>query len=104
MKEIEPKDIGHREVRQLNQSEFLAELEEARLHWIEELEETVDRIRDIDRQRLGIDQVIVDNQTVRYFKEERFDKQGNHVSSRLYFRPEPKGNLGFQTNERSKTE
>ena len=104
MKEIEPKDVGRHEVRQLNRSEFLAELEEAKLHWIGELEEAVDRIRDIDRQRLGIDQAILDNQTVRYFKEERFDKQGNHISSRLYFRPEPKGNLGFQTHEGNKTE
>jgi hypothetical protein len=104
MKEIEPKDIGRHEVSQLNQSEFLAELEEARLHWIEELEEAIDKIRSIDRQRLGVDQAIIDNQVVRYFKEEKFDKNGNHIFSRLYFRPEPKGELGFQTNERNKTE
>jgi len=104
MKEVEPKDIGRHEVFQLNQSEFLAELEEARLHRIEELERTVDQIKNIDRQRLGVDQAIFDNQIVRYFKEERFDKNGNHISSRLYFRPEPKENLGFQTDERDKTE
>ena len=104
MKELEPQGVGRQEISQLNQSEFLAELELARLHRIEELEEAVDKIRGIDRQRLGIDQAIIDNQTVRYFKEERFDEQGNHVSSRLYFRPEPKGELGFRTNEGSKTE
>jgi hypothetical protein len=87
------------EIRQLNQSEFLSELEQARFHWIDQLEEVIKRIRNIDRQRLGADQAILDNQIVRYFREEIFDEEGNHVSSRLFFRPEPKEEIGFNKGE-----
>jgi len=85
------------EIRRLNQSEFLACLEQARLHCINKLEEIVDDIRKIDRQRLGIDEAILDNQTVRYFREDSFDEKGEKISSRLYFETEPKKEIGFKT-------
>lgn len=103
-KMLEKEEIVPRvEQTQLNQSEFLAELERARLHWVGELERAVEQIRGIDKQRLGVDQALSDNQIVRYFREDSFDEKGEKISSRLYFRPEPKGELGFYTDEGNKT-
>ena len=89
---------------QLNQSQFMAELESARQRWIEQLEETVDKIRKVDKQRLGVDQAIYDNQQLRYYREDIFDENGERLGSRLYFESKPKDDIGFKTNEGNKTE
>jgi len=85
------------EIQQLSQSEFLFELERARSHLVERIEAIVDKIRIVDRLRLGVDNAILDNQTVRYFKEDSFDEKGEKISSRLYFEAEPKKEIGFKT-------
>lgn len=89
---------------QLNQSQFMAELEMARRRWVDELEGVVDKIKNVDKQRLGVDNALLDNQRVRYYREDIFDENGEKMGSRLFFEPEPKGDIGFKTaNEGNKS-
>jgi len=85
-----------KEIRRLNQSEFLFFLEQARAQWVSQLEEVVDNINNIDHQRLRLDNAILDNQTIRYFREDSFNEKGEKISSRLYFETEPKKEIGFK--------
>jgi len=89
------------EIQQLSQSEFLSELEKARFRLTESrlterVQAIVDEIRTVDRLRLGVDEAILDNQIVRYFREDSFDEKGEKISSRLYFESEPKKEIGFK--------
>jgi len=84
------------EIQQLSQSEFLSELEKARFRLTERVQAIVDEIRTVDRLRLGVDEAILDNQIVRYFRENSFDEKGEKISSRLYFKTEPKKEIGFK--------
>jgi len=84
------------EIQQLSQSEFLSELEKARFRLTERVQAIVDEIRTVDRLRLGVDEAILDNQIVRYFREDSFDEKGEKISSRLYFESEPKKEIGFK--------
>ena len=80
----------------LNQGQFVAELESARQHWIEQLEDVVDKIRKVDKQRLGVDNALLDNQRLRFYREDIFDERGEKMGSRLYFETEPKDEIGFK--------
>jgi len=91
------------EKTQLNQSQFIAELNEARQHWLDKLEDLVDKIRQVDKQRLGVDNALLDNQRLRFYREDIFDEKGERLGSRLFFESEPKEEIGFKTNEGNKT-
>ena len=91
-------------VREINQSEYLAGLGEGREMWLNRLEQVVNNIRHIDRQRLAVDQAIFDRQILNYFCEETRDKNSELVSRRFYHTTRPKPSLGFNPNERNKTE